>query len=85
VVAERERVGAGREQPLREPRCQPGAVGRVLAVDDAGVDLELVAQRGKQLLDRAPAGGAEDVRYVEKLQGVAAAVAWCTSTATWLP
>ena len=44
VVAERDRVGAGGEQLVGEPRRDPDAVGGVLAVDDADVDLELVAQ-----------------------------------------
>ena len=47
VVAERDRVGAGGEQPLGEPRRDADAVRDVLAVDDADVDVELArAARG---------------------------------------
>jgi hypothetical protein len=55
VVAERERVGPGREQTLREPRGEAPAVGGVLAVDDAEVDCELVAEARQPLPDRAAA------------------------------
>jgi hypothetical protein len=46
VVPGREHVAAAGEQPVGEARREPGAVGRVLAVDDAEVDLELVPKRG---------------------------------------
>ena len=55
VVAERDHVGAGGEQPLGELRRDPDAVGRVLAVHDAEADAELLAQRRQPLLDRPPA------------------------------
>ena len=54
-------VGAGREQLVREPRGDAPPVGRVLAVDDAERDAELLAQPGQALFDRGPAGRAEDV------------------------
>jgi hypothetical protein len=68
VVAERERVRSGREQLLGELRRDPGSVGRVLAVDDADVDVELVAQPGQPFLDGPPAGAPEDVAEEEDLQ-----------------
>jgi hypothetical protein len=68
VVAERDRVRTRREQPLGEPRRQPAPVRRVLAVDDAEVDVELLAQPRQALLDGPAPGGAEDVRQEEDLQ-----------------
>jgi hypothetical protein len=44
VVPERDRVGAGAEDFRGEAGRQPDAVGRVLAVDHADVDVELLAQ-----------------------------------------
>jgi hypothetical protein len=44
VVAERDRVGARGEQPVGELRCDPDAVGDVLAVDDADVGAELLSE-----------------------------------------
>jgi hypothetical protein len=61
VVAERDHVGTGCEQPVGDPRRDPGAVGRVLAVDDAEADAELPAQPGEPFLDDPPSGNAEDV------------------------
>jgi hypothetical protein len=69
VVAERDRVGPGRQQPLCQPRRDPGPVGDVLAVDDTEVDVVLLPQPGQALLDRLPARGAEDVGDEEDLQG----------------
>jgi hypothetical protein len=43
VVAERDDVGAGRQEPVGELPRDAGAVGCVLAVDDAAVDVELFA------------------------------------------
>jgi hypothetical protein len=45
VVAERDRVGTGREQLVRELGGDPDAVRDVLAVHDADVGVELVAER----------------------------------------
>ena len=53
VVPERDRVGAGSEDPVCEPWRDPDPVRGVLAVDDAEVDLELV---------RAAAAGASRPR-----------------------
>jgi len=61
VVAERDDVRAGREQPVGELACDACAVGDVLAVDDADVRVELLAQAGEALFDREAAGRAEDV------------------------
>ena len=66
VVAQRHDVGAGRKQLVRELRRDSGAVGDVLAVDDAEVDAELFAQRAEPLLDSAPPGRAEHVGEKEK-------------------
>ena len=46
---------------------RPG--GDVLAVDDAEVDAELLAQRGQSCLDRPAAGRAEHVGDEEDAQG----------------
>jgi hypothetical protein len=46
VVAERDRVGTRREQPVGQARRDPGPVGDVLAVDDAEVDAVLLLQPG---------------------------------------
>ena len=61
MVAERDRVRAGCEQPVGQLARDARAVGGVLAVDDADVHVELFAQSGQALLDRAAAGGSEDV------------------------
>jgi hypothetical protein len=44
VVPQRDHVGARREQLVGELRGDAGAVGDVLAVDDADVRVELVAE-----------------------------------------
>jgi len=69
VVAERDRVGPGREQPVGQARRDARPVGDVLAVDDAEADAVLLLQRGQALLDRLPACGAEDVGDEENDQG----------------
>jgi hypothetical protein len=68
VVAERDHVRAGGEQRVGELGRDAGAVGRVLAVDDREVDVELVAQPGQALLDGAATCDAEDVRQKEDSQ-----------------
>jgi hypothetical protein len=85
VVTQRDHVGAGREQLLGELRSDAGAVGDVLAVDDADVRLELVAQPGQAFFDRAPAGDAEDIREEEKSQLRTSVAAGRSSIETWLP
>jgi hypothetical protein len=85
VVAERDRIGAHLEQLLRELRRDPDAVGDVLAVHDAEVDVELFAKRGQALLERAPAGQADDVGDEEEDQGSESAAAGKTCTVTWFP
>jgi hypothetical protein len=82
VVAERHDVRAGRQQPLGELRRDAGAVGDVLAVDDARVGVELVTQSGEMLLDRPPPCGAEDVGEEEDSQLRTSAAAGRTSTDT---
>jgi hypothetical protein len=84
VVSERDRVGARREELLREARRQSDAVCGVLAVDNARVDVELFAETLEALLDGPPPGRTEDVGDEEQPQGDSVA-AGRTSTATWLP
>jgi hypothetical protein len=85
VVAERDRVGAVCEQLLRELRRQPDPVGGVLAVDDADVDVVLLAQARQPLLERAPTGNADDIGDEKDDQGRVRAAAGKTWTVTWLP
>jgi hypothetical protein len=68
VVSEGDHVCACREQPIGELAGDPRSVGGVLAVDDAHVGCELLAQRGQPLFDGAPAGDAEDVGEEEESQ-----------------
>jgi hypothetical protein len=75
VVPERDRVGAGGEDPLRQLRRQSDAVGGVLAVDDAHVDVELLAEQRQTLLQYAPARMSDDVGDEEKDQGTLRAAA----------
>jgi hypothetical protein len=82
VVAERDHVRARGEELLRELRRQAAAVGCVLAVDDAEVCAELVAQARQMLFDGLPARGADDVRDEEELQCGASVAAGWTSTVT---
>jgi len=85
VVAERDHVCARSEQLVGELRGNAGAVGDVLAVDDAEVRAELVAQAPKAIFDRAPAGDAEDVREEEESQFRTSVAAGRSSIETWLP
>jgi hypothetical protein len=85
VVAERHDVRARGQQPLGQLGRDPGAVGNVLAVDDARIGLELVTQARETLLDRPPPRGAEDVGEEEDPQLRTSAAAGRTSTDTWLP
>jgi hypothetical protein len=86
VVAERHDVGARSEQPVGELARDPGAVGRVLAVDDARVDAELLAQPRQVLLDGAAAGDSEDVCEEEESQlRTSSDAAGRISTDTWFP
>jgi hypothetical protein len=68
VVARRDHVGARGEELLGELGCQADAVGGVLPVDDAEVDLELMLELGKTVRDGPPAGRPEDVTDEEDLQ-----------------
>jgi len=61
VVAQRQRVRPRGQQPFGEPWRDADAVCDVLAVDDAGVDLEPLAEAGQQPLDRVAPGPADDV------------------------
>lgn len=68
MVAERDDVGAGVQQLVGELPGDSRAVRDVLAVDDAEVCADLVAQTGKPLLDCAATRNSEDVGEKEKLQ-----------------
>ena len=68
VVPGRHGVGARREDLLGQLGRQADPVGRVLAVDDAEVDPELVPELGQPRLDRPPACRAEDVTEKEDPQ-----------------
>jgi hypothetical protein len=68
VVARRDHVGARGEELLGELGGQADAVGGVLAVDDAEVDLEFVLELGQTVRDGPPAGRPEDVTDEEDLQ-----------------
>jgi len=84
MISERDRVGTRGEQLLREARRQSDAVCGVLAVENAGVGVELFAERPEALLDGPASGRTEDVGDEEEPQGDSVAAGW-TSTATWLP
>jgi hypothetical protein len=85
VVAERDRVGSGREQLVGDLRRDAEPVRGVLAVDDAEVDPELLAQARQPLLDRTTTRAAVDVGDEEELQGMASVAAGCASIETWFP
>ena len=85
MIAERDHVGARGEQLVRELRRDPGAVRDVLAVDDAEVGGELVAQAGQPLLHGAAPRGTEDVCEEEESQLRTSVAAGRSSTVTWLP
>ena len=85
MVAEREHVGAGSEQPVGELRRDARTVGDVLAVDDADVGAELLAQAGQAFLEGAPAGDAEDICEEEDSQFRTSVAAGRSSIETWLP
>jgi len=85
VVAERDDVGARGEELVGELPGDARAVGGVLAVDDADVHVELLAQPRKVVLDGAPAGHPEDVGEEEDLQLRASCTAGRSSTETWSP
>ena len=61
MVAERDRVDSHPEELIGEPRRDADAVRGVLAVHDAGVDLEVGAHGLQALVERPPPGGADDV------------------------
>jgi hypothetical protein len=85
VVPEGDDVGACVQQLLGELGRDAGAVGDVLAVDDAQVGVALGAQRRKALLDRPPPRDAEDVGEEEDSQLRTSAVAGRSSIDTWFP
>ena len=85
VIAERDHVGPRGQQLVRELRSDACPVGDVLAVDDAEVGTELVAQARQAFFDGTPAGGAEDIREEEESQFRTSVAAGRSSIETWLP
>ena len=69
MVSEGDRVHAHGKDLVREPRRDADPVGRVLAVHDACVHLELRAQCGQALLQRPSSRGADDVGDEQDAQG----------------
>jgi hypothetical protein len=61
VIAERDRVGSYREQAIGETGRDPDAVGCVLTVDDADVDLERCPNVPEAGLECTPSRGADDI------------------------
>jgi hypothetical protein len=82
VVPERDDVRAGGEELVGELRRDARAVGDVLAVDDAEIDVELLAQSGEALVDRTPPRDAEDVGEEEESQLRTSVAAGRSSTVT---
>ena len=72
MVAERDRVDAEAQELIGQSRRDPDPVRGVLAVHDAGVDVELAAQRAEAGLERPPPGSADDVCDEEDAQGAGA-------------
>jgi hypothetical protein len=85
VVAERDRVDAVRQQLPGDARRQADAVGGVLAVRDADVDVEFIAKAAQPFLERATPGDADDVGDEKKDQGSESAAAGKICSVTWLP
>jgi hypothetical protein len=85
VIAERDHVRAGLEQPRRELRRDPDAVGDVLAVDDAEADAELLPQAGEALRDRAAARRPDNIANEQKFQRTEGTAAGRTDSETLLP
>jgi hypothetical protein len=57
------------EHPVGELRRDADAVGEVLAVEDAEVGAQLLAQAAQSLFDRTPARDADDVGNEKDSQG----------------
>ena len=70
VVAERDHIGARRQQLVADRLGDAEAAGRVLAVDDDEIELPGVAQAGQAVRDRVAAGAADDVAEEEKTHQV---------------
>jgi hypothetical protein len=85
VVTESHDVRARAEQLVGELAGDARTVRDVLAVDDADVDAELLAERGQPPFDREPSRRAEDVCEEEKSQLSASAADGRTSIDTWSP
>jgi hypothetical protein len=85
VVAERDHVGARGEQLVRELGRDAGAVGDVLAVQDADIRSELLPQPVQASFDGAPSRGAEHICEEEESQFSTSDAAGRSSIETWLP
>ena len=85
MVAERDHVRAGGEEPGGELGRDPDAVRRVLAVDDAERRAELLAQPAQPFLDRTAPGRTDDVPDEKNLQRTESTAAGRTDSDTLLP
>src|SRR4029453_342490 len=79
-----DRVDTRCEHLVGELRRDADAVGEVLAVEDAEVDSQLVAERRQPLLEHTATGDAHGVCDEQDSQGSSVA-AGRSSIATWLP
>jgi hypothetical protein len=85
VVPERDHVDARGEQLVGELRRDAEPVGRVLAVGDDEIEVELFTKARQPLLDGAQAWAPVYVCDEEELQGIAKLAAGCTSNEAWFP
>lgn len=85
MISECDDIGSRGEEPVGELARDAGAVGDVLAVDDADVGRKLVAQTGQALFDRAATRNSEDVREEKDSQLRTSTAAVRSSIDTWLP
>ena len=85
MVAERDHVRAGGQNPVGELGRDPDSVRDVLAVDDAERGAELLPQRAQPLLERPPSRRADDVPDEEDLQRTESTAAGRTDSDTLLP
>ncbi len=67
VIAGGDAIDAGLVQVGRDQRRQAEAVGRVLAVDDDEIEIELRAQRRQMRDDRVASGSADNVTEKKNL------------------
>ena len=85
VVAERQAVAAGVQQPVGQAAGDAGAVRDVLAVGDDQIELQLGPQRLHVRLDGAQARGSEHVSQEQDPHGIAGTGVGRSSMCAWLP